>query len=73
MPKALSVTKRAVARSVLSSRHAGVNVLGPYRASIRHPLGRFCTPKRSKGARQMGTKSKLAKIVFHPHLSDIAI
>ena len=32
VPKALSVTKRAVGRWVLSTRHAGVNVLGPYRA-----------------------------------------
>jgi hypothetical protein len=31
-------------------------------SGIRHPLGRFCTPKRSKSARQMRTKSKLAKI-----------
>jgi hypothetical protein len=37
-------------------------------SGIRHPLGRFCTPKRSKSARQMRTKSKLAKIVFHHHL-----
>lgn len=37
-------------------------------SGIRHPLGRFCTPKRSKSARQMRTKSKLAKIIFHHHL-----
>ena len=32
------------------------------------PARPFCTPKRSKSARQMRTKSKLAKIVFHHHL-----
>ena len=37
-------------------------------SGIRHPLGRFCTPKRSKSARQMRKKSKLAKIVFHHYL-----
>ena len=37
-------------------------------SGIQHPLGRFCTPKRSKSTRQIRTKSKLAKIVFHHHL-----